>query len=111
MATDRARLDLGQKEIKSPRDSEKLDIVLSNAEQHVKELEKKVGAERASATADVAIARQKRDKASFDVRETERIIGGMTMKAPAHGAINLLPNRRAAAMFSDSAPEFRAGDR
>lgn len=111
LAAERARLDLGQKEIKSPRDAEKLDIVLSNAEQHVKELGTKIGAERASATADVASARQKRDKALFDVRETERIIGNMTMRAPARGSINLLPNYRAAATFSDSAPEFRAGDR
>ena len=111
LLAERARLDLGQKEIKSPRDAEKLDIALSNAEQHVKELETKVGAERASATADVASARQKRDKATFDVNETERIIGSMTMRAPARGAINLLPNYRAAAMFSGSAPEFRAGDR
>jgi HlyD family secretion protein len=108
---ERARLDLGQKEIKSPRDAEKLDIALSNALQHVKELQTKVGAERASAAADVASARQKRDKALFDVRETERIIGNMTMRAPARGTITLLPNRRAAAMFSDSAPEFRTGDR
>jgi HlyD family secretion protein len=111
LAAERARLDLGQKEIKSPRDAEKLDIALSNAEQHVKELAIKVGAERASAAADVASARQKRDKATFDVRETERIIGGMTMRAPASGSINLLPNYRAAAMFSGSAPEFRTGDR
>jgi len=108
---DRARLDLKQKEIKSPRDSEKLDIALSNAEQHVKELQQKISAERASATADVNSARQKRDKALFDVRETERIIGNMTIKSPASGSINLLPNYRAAAMFSGNAPEFRAGDR
>ncbi len=111
LAAERARLDLGQKEIKSPRDGEKLDLVLANAEQRIKELGKKLEAEGASAAADVASARQKRDKALFDVRETERIIASMTMRAPARGTITLLPNRRAAAMFSNSAPEFRAGDR
>src|SRR5439155_15369113 len=64
-----------------------------------------------SAAASVASARQKRDKALFDVRETERIIASMTMRAPTRGSITLLPNRRAAAMFSNTAPEFRAGDR
>jgi HlyD family secretion protein len=111
LAAERARLDLAQKEVKSPRDGEKLDLALADAEQHARELEKKVGAERASAAAAVASARQKRDKALFDVRETERIIGSMTMRAPSAGTITLLPNRRAAAMFSNSAPEFRAGDR
>ena len=111
LAADRARLDLAKKEVKSPRDGEKLDLALVNAEQHIKELQKKLEAERASAAADAASARQKRDKALFDVRETERIISGMTMRAPARGTINLLPNYRAAAMFSRNAPEFRAGDR
>jgi multidrug resistance efflux pump len=111
LAAERARLDLAQKDVKSARDGEKLDLALADAEQHVKELQKKVEAERASAAAGVASARQKRDKALFDVRETERIIANMTMRAPARGSINLLPNYRAAAMFSRSAPEFRAGDR
>jgi HlyD family secretion protein len=111
LAAERARLDLAQKDVKSPRDGEKLDLALADAEQHARELEKKVGAERASAAAAAASARQKRDKALFDVRETERIIGSMTMRAPTAGTITLLPNRRAAAMFSNSAPEFRSGDR
>src|SRR5204863_1753635 len=72
LAAERARLDLAQKDVKSPRDGEKLDLALADAEQHARELEKKVGAERASAAAAVASARQKRDKALFDVRETER---------------------------------------
>jgi len=88
---ERARLDLAQKEVKSPRDGEKLDIALANAEQHVKELGQKLTAERASAAADVASARQKRDKAVFDVTDTQRIITSMTMRAPARGSINLLP--------------------
>jgi multidrug efflux pump subunit AcrA (membrane-fusion protein) len=75
-------------------------------------LEQKVSAEHASAAADVASARQKRDKAVFDVRETERLIAGMTIRAPGRGPITILPNRRAAAsVFAQSAPEFRAGDR
>src|SRR5437588_6238039 len=108
---ERARLDLAQKEVKSQRDGEKLDLALADAEQHARELQQKVGAERASAAASVASARQKRDQALFDVRETERIIKSLTMRAPTRGSITLLPNRRAAAMFSNSAPEFRAGDR
>ena len=110
-AAERARIDLAKREMLSPREGQKLTIVVSNAEQKVKELTKKVGAERASAEADVTIARQKRDKAQFDVKDTERIIAAMTIRAPTAGSINLLPNYRASAMFSSSAPEFRAGDR
>jgi RND family efflux transporter MFP subunit len=110
-AAERARIDLAKGELLAPREGQKLAIVLANAEQKVKELAKRVGAERASAEADVVIARQKRDKAQFDVTDTERIIAAMTIRAPSQGSINLLPNYRASAMFSNSAPEFRAGDR
>jgi RND family efflux transporter MFP subunit len=110
-AAERARIDLAKQEILSPRDGKKLAIVLANAEQKVKELSGKMQVERASAEADVTIARQKRDKARFDVADTERIIASMTIRAPSAGSINLLPNYRAGAMYSNSAPEFRPGDR
>ena len=110
-AVARARIDLTKQEILSPRDGKKLAIVLANAEQKVKELAGKMQAERTSAEADVTIARQKRDKARFDVADTERIIAAMTIRAPSAGSINLLPNFRASAMYSNSAPEFRPGDR
>ena len=110
-AAARARIDLAKGEMLSRREGRKLGIVLANAEQKAKELGSRIGAERASANADVAIAKQKRDKAQFDVKETERIMSAMTIRAPAAGSINLLPNYRASAMFSNSAPEFRPGDR
>ena len=47
----------------------------------------------------------------YDVRETERIIGALTIRAPAGGSISLLPNFRAGGPFSRAAPEFKRGDR
>ena len=57
------------------------------------------------------IARQKRDKAQYDVAETERIIASLTLRAPAAGTISLMPNFRAGGPFTRAAPEFRRGDR
>jgi HlyD family secretion protein len=111
-AVARARLDLEGAELRPRVEAEHFKLKASDAEHTVRELDQKVAAERASAAADVASARQKRDKALFDVRETERLIEGMTIRAPAGGPITILPNRRAAAsVFAQSAPEFRAGDR
>jgi HlyD family secretion protein len=111
-ALSRARLDLEGADLRPRVEAEHYRLKASDAEHTVRELEQKVGAERAAAAADVASARQKRDKALFDVRETERLIAGMTVKAPGQGPITILPNRRAAAsVFAQSAPEFRAGDR
>jgi HlyD family secretion protein len=111
-ATSRAQLDLEGADLRPRVEAEHFRLKASDAEHTVHELEQKVTAERESAAADVASARQKRDKALFDVRETERLIAGMTVKAPRSGPMTILPNRRAAtSVFAQSAPEFRAGDR
>src|SRR5436190_28108 len=67
--------------------------------------------ERAAAAADVTISRQKGEKARYDVADSERIVANLTMRAPAEGTVSLLPNTRAGAAFSRSAPEFKRGDR
>ena len=92
-------------------EGEKLKLVLADAEGHVHELEQMVSGEAAAAAADVASARQKRDKALYDVRETTRIIGSLSIRAPAAGSISLLPNFRAGGPGSRSSPEFKRGDR
>jgi len=109
-AVERARLDLARLEVQSRVDGEKLKIVLANAERHVKEAEQMLEGERLATAADVAIGRQKRGKASFDVNETERIIAAMTLRAPAAGSVSLMPNYRAGGT-QRSAPEFKRGDR
>ena len=111
-AVSRARLDLEGADLRPRVEAEHFKLKAADAEHTVRELEQKVTAERGSAAADVASARQKRDKALYDVREAERLIAGMTVRAPGTGPITILPNRRAAAsVFAQSAPEFRPGDR
>jgi HlyD family secretion protein len=110
-AETRAKLDLEGVDLRPRVEAEHFKIKLLDAHEVVREAEHKLEAERASTAADVASARQKRDKASFDVRETERTMAGMTLKAPGRGPLTILPNRRAANAFAQSAPEFRAGDR
>jgi multidrug efflux pump subunit AcrA (membrane-fusion protein) len=110
-AVERARLDVEGNELRPRIDAENFVIALSDADEHVRELVQKVEGERIAAAADVAIARQKRDKAQFDLSETERITDSLKIRAPAGGAISLLPNFRAGGPFSRAAPEFKRGDR
>lgn len=106
----RAKLDLGRRELLSPVEAEKLTLALSDAEHKVKAQAAKLEGERRSTAADVSMVRQKRDKAAFDVADTERIIGTLTMKSPSDGQISLMPNFRNSGP-ARSAPEFRRGDR
>src|SRR5215510_10203496 len=109
-ALERARLEIQGNELRARIDAENFVIAVSDAEEHVRELEKKIEGERIAARADVAIARQKRDKAAYDVRDTERILGSLQIKAPNDGLVSLLPNFRAGGPGRPT-PEFRRGDR
>ena len=106
----RARLDLGRRELVSKVEAEKLELALADAEQRVKAQAARVEGEKRATAADLAIVRQKRDKAAFDVADTQRIINSLSMKSPTDGQISLMPNFRNA-QFSRTAPEFRRGDR
>lgn len=106
----RAKLDLNRRELLSPVEAEKLTLVLSDAEQRVKAQAAKLEGEKRSTAADLSMVRQKRDKAAFDVADTERIISTLTMKSPSDGQISLMPNFRNSGP-ARSAPEFRRGDR
>jgi HlyD family secretion protein len=110
-AADRARVDVQANALRPRIEAEQMLIALSNAEEHVRELEAKVVGERLAAGADVSMAKQKRDKALFDVRETERIIGSLQVRAPIGGSVSLLPNFRAGGPGSRMSPEFKRGDR
>jgi HlyD family secretion protein len=107
----RAKLDVQGNELRPRIDAEKFVLVASDAEEHMRELAKKIEGERMAAQADVAIAQQKREKAVFDVRETERTIGSLQIRAPIDGSISLMPNFRAGGPGSRNAPEFKRGDR
>jgi len=107
----RARLDLGRVDLASKVEGEKLQLAVADAEERVRAQQRKLEGERTATAADVAIVRQKRDKAAFDVSDAERIIASLSMKSPAPGQISLMPNYRNSGPGTRSAPEFKRGDR
>jgi RND family efflux transporter MFP subunit len=106
----RAKLDLARRELVSKVESEKLELALADAEHKVTAQAAKLEGERRATAADLSIARQKRDKAAFDVADAERIITSLSMKSPGDGQLSVMPNFRNA-QFSRNAPEFKRGDR
>jgi len=106
----RAKLDLGRRELVSKVESEKLELAVADAEEKVNSQAARLEGERRAAAADISIARQKRDKAAFDVADADRIIASLSMKSPGDGQISLMPNFRNS-QFSRTAPEFKRGDR
>ena len=106
----RAELEVGKREILSEIDGEKAKLTLSDAEQKFLEVGTKLKSDREATSADVESKKQKREKALFEVRESERNITAMSLKAPVDGLVTLMPNWRAGTSW-DNAPEFKEGDR
>jgi RND family efflux transporter MFP subunit len=105
-----AKLDAGKQEILSRIEGEEAKLKVADAEQKLREAEEKLKSDSAAGAADLESKTQKRDKALFDVRQTERSIAAMTLRAPGDGTVTLLRNWHAGWMGGPPA-EFREGDR
>ncbi len=107
---DRARLDLGKRDLVSQIEFEEAKLALNDAEQKQKETQAKVKSTEAGAEADLVGKRRKRDKAQFDVERTQSAIDALRLHAPADGTVNILENPRTSSQFGNGV-EFREGDR
>ncbi len=107
---ERAKLDVGTRDVVSRLDAQKAEITLSDAQQRVKEVDARLGATRAGARAEMQGLIHKRDKALSDVRVAERNLASLTLRAPVDGQVLLLNNWRAGGPMSNGR-EFREGDR
>jgi HlyD family secretion protein len=108
---DRAKLDLGKRDLISQIEYEEAKLVLADAEQRQKETQAKQHSTLTAAEADMVGKHRKRDKAQFDVDRTLASIEGLRLRAPADGTVNILENPRTGGMFGGGVVEFREGDR
>jgi len=105
-----AKLDASKREIVSKIDGEEADLKLADAEQKLKEMEEKLKADRDADAATIESKQQKRDQALYGVRQTDRGLAALTLRAPTNGIVTLQDNWRAAGNMGN-APPFKQGDR
>ena len=108
---ERAKLDLGKRDIVSRLEYENAKLALADAEQRLKEVEAKTLSTAAGIEAERTARRRRRDKAMGDVERTLRSIAALKLVAPADGTVNILPNPRSGGPFGGGGVEFREGDR
>jgi HlyD family secretion protein len=108
---DRAKLDLGKRDLISQIEYEEAKLALSDTEQRQKEVQAKQHSTLTAAEADLIGKHRKRDKAQFDVDRTVASIEAVRLRAPADGTVNILENPRTSGMFGGGGVEFREGDR
>jgi RND family efflux transporter MFP subunit len=111
-AVDRAQLDTKKQEILSEIDGAETRLKLSDAQQKYRELQQKDISMKDSTDADIESKQQKRTKSLFDVQLAQQQITSLTLRAPADGMVNIMPNFRARNWTSGgSTPDFKEGDR
>jgi multidrug resistance efflux pump len=108
---ERAKLDLGKRDLISEVEYQEAKLALTDAEQRLKETQAKEISAAAAAQADLVGKQRKRDKARFDVERTEAAIAQLRLRAPADGVVNILTNPRTQSMFGGGGTEFHEGDR
>ena len=108
---ERAKLEASKQEILSKIEGEKNKLILMDAEKKLQENEVKLESDRAGTAAEIEGKKQKREKALFEVREAERHMASMSLKAPLDGLVTLMPNLRSRSSWSSAPPEFKEGDR
>ncbi|HWK09681.1 MAG TPA: efflux RND transporter periplasmic adaptor subunit [Vicinamibacterales bacterium] len=108
---ERAKLDLGKRDLISEVEYQEAKLALADAEQRLKETQAKEISAAAAAQADLVGKERKRDKARFDVERTESAIAQLRLRAPADGVVNILTNPRTQSMFGGGGAEFHEGDR
>jgi RND family efflux transporter MFP subunit len=105
-----AKLDASKREILSKIDGEEADLKLADAQQKLKEMDEKLKADRDADAATIESKQQKRDQALYEVRQTDRGLDALTLRAPTNGIVTLQDNWRAAGPMGNAAP-FKPGDR
>jgi multidrug efflux pump subunit AcrA (membrane-fusion protein) len=108
---DRAKLDLGKRDLVSRIEFEGAKLSLGDAEQRLKEVEAKALSAKAGSDAELLGKKRKRDKAQYDVDRTTASIEALRLRSPADGTVNILQNPRSGNMFGGGGVEFREGDR
>jgi len=106
----RTRLDVVDRDFVARIDLERARLALSDAEQRLKEAEKRQVAENAAAAASVAGGVRRQERVRQDLERIERALQSFKVHAPAAGTANLMPNSRWGGPSGNS-QDFREGDR
>jgi len=107
---DRAKLDVVDRDFVARIELERAKLALSDAEQRLKEADKRQVAETASVAANIAGRVRRQERVQQDLERIDRALASFEVRAPSAGTANLMANSRSGSMSGNS-QDFREGDR
>jgi HlyD family secretion protein len=110
----RAKLDVVDRDFIARIEYERAALALSDAEQRLKEAEKRQVADVASARTDVLRRQRRQQRTQEDLDRIDAAIASLVVRAPADGTASLMSNPRSGGGGpgqSRNSPDFREGDR
>ncbi len=110
-AVRRAELDVSRNELVSEIDAKKNLLTLEASRKRLAQLREDTRSRRQSSEAELAVAKEKNNKAQLDVRQAQQRIEQIMVRSPMSGLASVRQNRFAFPWVPGTdPPEFRVGD-
>jgi multidrug efflux pump subunit AcrA (membrane-fusion protein) len=107
---EKAKLDVIDRDWVARIEYERAKLALDDAEQRLKQAEKRQVADEAAAAANIAGRVRRRDRVREDLDRIERSLEALEIRAPSVGIVSIMPNPRSGSA-SGGFQDFREGDR
>ncbi len=109
-AVRRSELEVKRNELISAIDARRNVLNLEEAKRRLKQLESDVKSRQEQALAELAVYREKRNKALIDVSREKQRIAQSKVLSPMTGLVSIKQNRSSVMFFGQTMPDIREGD-
>jgi HlyD family secretion protein len=107
----KAQLDVQGNEMETPIDARKNELTLEEAKRRLTQLEADVSSRQKSSDAALAVASEKKNKATITIDQAQRLLDQMELKATMDGVVAVRENRETNFFFwGMTFAEYREGD-
>lgn len=106
----RAELEVKRNELISAIDAKKNQLTLEESKRRLQQLESDIKSRREQAQAELAVLREKKNKATLELNREKQRLAQVKLLAPMSGLVAIKQNRSTVMMFGMSLPDIREGD-
>ncbi len=106
----RSELEVKRNELISAIDAKKNQLTLEESKRRLTQLESDIKSRREQAQAELAVLREKKNKANLELNREKQRLAQVKLLAPMSGLVAIKQNRSTIMMFGMSLPDIREGD-